>query len=370
MNQTIHPDITALLSIMTEDEISPLWAASDGMVRPHPLCELLANSEDPPPISLATIRSLRLASKSEPLWMKRLRARLLDAADFTNAGAALGEIRAYGAMTFAGLKPKPIDQGDNPDFRVEVGEKAIIVEVHTKQMDYTQQAKLGAWLDARKHSVPPPGVSVETSPSIAPFGEPDRSKPGDTVVANMISRLAGIKAREHQLHEGLANVLWLDLCSSPLGMLIDTGHALPFMSRMGRISSGALWYAAYGRRGLPIIEGRAHAHHVVVPMGHDGKFVGRSTKISGLIASCIDGFVLLRESEPHRRIASRVSQRPTYTYGLQVRTVGVRVGRRCRNRPTHFGGARVGTSSYRPNSQAAPFSISGLLRFTDTHPVA
>lgn len=283
---------------MTEDEISPLWAASDGMVRPHPLCELLANSEDPPPISLATIRSLRLASKSEPLWMKRLRARLLDAADFTNAGAALGEIRAYGAMTFAGLKPKPIDQGDNPDFRVEVGEKAIIVEVHTKQMDYTQQAKLGAWLDARKHSVPPPGVSVETSPSIAPFGEPDRSKPGDTVVANMISRLAGIKAREHQLHEGLANVLWLDLCSSPLGMLIDTGHALPFMSRMGRISSGALWYAAYGRRGLPIIEGRAHAHHVVVPMGHDGKFVGRSTKISGLIASCIDGFVLLENPSP------------------------------------------------------------------------
>ena len=152
----------------------------------------------------------------------------------------------YGALAKAGLLPKAITEQANPDFKIELAGQTIIVEVHTRQMDNAARAKLGVWAKEVSAMVPPPGVSVHFSPSIAPFGEPDPSKPGDTVITNMISRLTAIKACEHQLQDDGPNVLWLDLHSGPTSTLIDTSHALPFASRAGRISSGALWFAMYG----------------------------------------------------------------------------------------------------------------------------
>ena len=93
-------------------------------------------------------------------------------------------------------------------------------------------------------------------------------------------------------------MLWLDLCSGPNSMLVDTSHALPFASRAGPIVSGALWAAVYGTCGLPIIEARAHGRHVIVPMGHNGKFRDSRTKLSGVIAACSDGVVLLEHPNP------------------------------------------------------------------------
>ena len=292
-----HPDIIAFLTIFPEDEISSLWAASSGP-RMHPLCELIGDMANPSPLALETIRAIRLVSQNDPAWMNHLRARLLNAANFTDSAATLGEIRAYGTLAMAGLKPKAINEDANPDFRIELGGQTIIVEVHTRQMDIAAQARIDAWANETRAATPPPGVSVQFSPSIAPFGEPDPRKPGDTVIANMISRIAAVKEREHQFQDGLANVLWLDLRSGPGSMLVDTNHALPFASRAGRVSSGALWSAAYGTRGMSIVEGPSHGRHVIVPMGHDGKFCGKPTKLSGIIAACNDGFVLLEHPSP------------------------------------------------------------------------
>jgi len=299
MGQTTqwHPDIIALFAIIPEHAISSLWAVSKGLRR-HPLCELIGDPEEPSRLALETIRSMRLLNQNDPAWMSRLRTRLLDAGNFADAAAALGEIRAYGALAMAGLCPQAIGQPANPDLKVDIDGQTIIVEVHTRQMDNAAQEKLDAWANEEKAAAPPPGVSVRFSPPIAPFGEPDPQKRGDTVIANMISRIAAVKEREHQFQDGLANVLWLDLRSGPVSMLVDTSHALPFASRHGCISSGALWSAVYGTCGLPIVEGPSYGRHVIVPMGHNGKFRGRLTKLSGIIAACGDGAVLLEHPRP------------------------------------------------------------------------
>jgi hypothetical protein len=135
VSQTAHldPDIVAFSAIIPEEKLSPLWAASDGLRR-HPLCELLGDTADPSALARATIQAMRLVSNNDPTWMDSLRKRLLDPTDFTNAAAALGEIRAYGTLALAGLNPKAIDRGANPDFQIELGGQTIIVEVHTKQI--------------------------------------------------------------------------------------------------------------------------------------------------------------------------------------------------------------------------------------------
>jgi hypothetical protein len=298
MSQTMsrHPDFASLFAIIPETSILPLWALSDGVQR-HPLCELIGDLVDPAPLVRETIRAMRLVNQNEPAWMNTLRSRLTSS-DFTSAAGALGEIRGYGTLAEAGLFPKPLGQHTNPDFKVELAGDTIIVEVHTRQMDKAEREKLDAWAKVARAEVPNASVSVQFSPSISPFGEPDPGKPGDTVIANMISRITAIKAREHQLQAGGANVLWLDLRSGPTSMLINTSHALPFLSQAGRISTGALWAAMYGTRGLPLVEGRSHGRHVIVPMGHDGKFRGNPTKLSGVIAACCDGVVLLEHPNP------------------------------------------------------------------------
>lgn len=298
MSQTTqwHPDISALFAIIPEHAISPLWAVSNGL-RMHPVCELIGEPEEPSGLARETIRSMRLVNQNDPAWMNRLRTRLLDAANFADAAAALGEIRAYGALAMAGLRPHAIGQPANPDLRVDIDGQTIIVEVHTRQMDNAAQEKLDAWANEVRAAAPSPGVSVRVSPPIRPFGEPDPQKRGDTVIANMISRIAAVKGREHQFQDGLANVLWLDLISGQISM-IGTNDALPFSSRGGRISSGVLWSAMYGTCGLPIVEGPSPSRHVIVPMGHNGKFRGKPTKLSGIIAACGDGVVLLEHPRP------------------------------------------------------------------------
>ena len=182
------PVITALLAIIPESAISPLWTMSDGFNR-HPLCELIGNMANPSPIARATIHAMRLVNQNEPEWMKALRNRILSN-EFTTAAAALGEIRAYGTLVMAKLNPKPISQKGNPDFKLELDQQTIIVEVHTRQMDDAERAKLAAWANAAEAVAPCPGVSVYSSPSIPPFGEPDPAKPSDTVIGSRLKNIS------------------------------------------------------------------------------------------------------------------------------------------------------------------------------------
>jgi len=70
---------------------------------------------------------------------------------------------------------------------------------------------------------------------------------GDSVLTNVISKIAGIKEREHHADDRRPFVLWIDLQSEG-ALVFDYSHQLqPLMSWNGTVASGGYWHALYGR---------------------------------------------------------------------------------------------------------------------------
>ena len=126
--------------------------------------------------------------------------------------------------------------------------------------------------------------------AIAPFGAPDRRKKGDSILTNVISRIAAIKEREHQA----ARSPTLCLVGRPSERdvtTLDYSHQLqPLMSWNGEVQSGGYWHALYGRRGDTILESGGGRIRTNV-MQHEGRYYqkmkehGGPTRISGFVSS-------------------------------------------------------------------------------------
>jgi hypothetical protein len=269
------------LEIFKEEEIH-------GLPSRHPL-RTVALSLKPNQVCTNTQLAVRMIASRNPGWLEGQKHRLLDITDWTNASSALGEVRAYGSLleTWMNVAPGPTLVGSNvsPEFEVDGGDGTVIVEVHTRQLNGQEARKFAEHLRAlesahaerhrqsitegRKGPVITSRV-VETFP----FGAPDPTKPGDSVQANAISKIASIKPNEHQSDPSKPFVLWLDLQDETVWPIpLDETHFSPLYSgaRDGGVGAGTFWFALYGKRGDPLPETLGHSYRSK-PMGHDGRF--------------------------------------------------------------------------------------------------
>jgi hypothetical protein len=128
------------LGVVTPTEIAELRKSARGGLR-HPVAAL-ADGNGVGPTAKNTEESARRLLQKNRNWLPGLRPRLLDTSDFTDSSSALGEIRAYDALleTALAINPGSSVTGKNvvPEFEVDAGDGAVIVEVHSRQLDGAQ----------------------------------------------------------------------------------------------------------------------------------------------------------------------------------------------------------------------------------------
>ena len=231
-------------------------------------------------------------------WLKAKAAKLLDQKDVNNASAAIAEIRAFGGLIEADFDVQPLPETDEttPDFIAKTAHQAVAVEVAAKLQDHRQDDLQGMIHDAMRGDGPVPegvghsvhgrrGGSIQMFVSAhQPGGSPDPSKPDDSVQANLISRVCGIKGKEHQIPEDMAAVLVVDFNDfgnslTPFTLIDQTA---PAIAGSDGFTSGALWYAFFGWKGAPVLERDER-----VKMGHDGRFRIRGDRKSRLSAALL-----------------------------------------------------------------------------------
>lgn len=230
-------------------------------------------------------------------WLNMCKKPLLDFEDTSSASSVLAEIRAYGGLLGAGFTVRPIPRtmAPTPDYRVDAGDGEVIVEVFSKHQNKEEDKLLDV---VHSQTAPlPPGVErntriigdkkmVSTVVCITPGGKPDPSKPGDSVQANVISRLCGVKTQERQIPADKPAILVLDLAhfgGAHMSEFVTGEDACPIISGHYGIVSGPIWYAFYGWKGAPIFEMRRK-----VQMGHDGRFrlLGdKESRLSGVLVT-------------------------------------------------------------------------------------
>jgi hypothetical protein len=327
--------------IFDSEEIAKLQALYNTHKRVHPLIWVALHpgtGQYPDQIAINTATALGYTLAALPEWTTSLKKRLSDAKDWTSAESALAEIRACGGLLEAGFTVRPGQpnrQGGRPEFVVEANGGAATVEVWTRNLSTKEQKRVSRELgDPAVENVAmlPDGDewgTVSTGSSyVAPFGPPDRAKPGDSVLTNVIQKIAGIKEREHQADDNRPFVLWIDLQNqNSLGGFDYAHELLPLKSGIrGGVESGGYWHALYGKKGdiLLEIQGSDVAANVLL---HDGRFNqvmqhGGRTRISGVILSSPTVTVMMENPCPRFRIAksfrNRLVSLPHFDISLSV----------------------------------------------------
>lgn len=269
--------------LITEAEIERLRALHAHHGRVHPLVSVALHPgrpQNPGQIAINTCIALRSVLDRFPDWVQSLRPRLLDENDWSSAESAIAEIRACGDLLRAGfpveLGGKNAASGAKAEFHVTIDNSVTIVEVWNRNLGKTQTA---------------------TTASGTPFGQPNPDKEGDSVLTNVIQRVAAIKEREHQANERNPFVVWADLQSVETMRFDFKEHLLPLMSWNGALESGGYWHALYGRKGDVVAEmgsGQTRINH----MRHDGRYSqtmkhGGPTRISVFIFSSPEATAML-----------------------------------------------------------------------------
>ncbi len=260
--------------------------------RSHPVRELLQQSPSGGPRLFDTTQALRAVLAKNPRWLRQQRSRLSNVKDYAEPASALAEVRAYGYLLQAGFGVTPIPRGQRatPDFVASTpGGDRIEVEVYTRQLEEGEARGLADF-----HAKPPPqqiptsGVLLREH-STAPFGRPHA---GETMTEQGISKLAQIKADASQFSGTVPGVLWVDGQDEELCLFPWREAAAPLTADYAGFHSGELWYACYGKKGLPIFErfwpaalgpeGAFNAGYV--KMRHDGRFAAPS-RLSCLVVA-------------------------------------------------------------------------------------
>jgi hypothetical protein len=219
-----------------------------------------------------------------PEWIKNFKKRLMDSSDYTNSSSALGELRALGNLLDSGLEVTPIPTDNDkatPEFLCNYEGFSFIIEVHSKQMSGEETKQLREFYESSFK----PGQPSIRELVVTPFGK--IKKEGDSIVLNAISKICGIKNREHQLTTKLPSVMWLDFQDECWDIVFKPESLLPLRSFRGELVSGEIWYAIYGWKGAPVFEGHTLEKRIAngpLKMGHPGRF-RQKTALCAVITS-------------------------------------------------------------------------------------
>lgn len=214
--------------------------------------------------------------------------------DVAAYNSVLGELRAYAdLLRIPGYSVSSKGRGrKGPDFTLTNMNDghAIKVEVfsYPPRPDYVM--KIGA--PTKQYFTDPQlGLcSMITQVSVQdPFGFPDLNKPGDSTTANVISRICARKGGEAQLEPGEDSMLFVDLQTVPISTSMMEQVAPVLHGNGDEVTSGAIWYAFYGKKGYPIFEG-ANPYNWrnvnCVRMQHNGHFCNdKPSKANAVLVS-------------------------------------------------------------------------------------
>jgi hypothetical protein len=295
--------------LLSEGEIQTLRALYDQHRRVHPLVSVALHPgkwQYPDQVSVNTTLALRRVLDTFPTWARNLRSRLLDQKDWTNAESALAEIRACGALLEAGfpvqLGGKNAETGARAEFHISIEGEETVVEVWTRNLSKEDLNRIEAEKAASLSTHQATGAKITTSvASVAPFGHAEPNKAGDSILTNVIQRVAAIKEREHQAHDRRPFVLWVDLQSERMHFDFSD-HLQPVMTWNGALESGGYWHALYGRKGDVLLEMQGGRTRTNV-MQHDGRYYqtmkhGGHTRISAFVFSSSKTTAIMENPEP------------------------------------------------------------------------
>jgi hypothetical protein len=277
---------------------------------------------------LAAERGIRRLPNAPPWWIEDLRTRLSDANN--DADSVIGELRALGTLFYAfadSVEPVRVGAKPTADFNaIARDNSAIAIDVFTRGLDAQQKEALAQFFASQ----PKPKASERISfaeHSFMPYGAPrtdpttGRALPGDTVTANVVQRICGIKQKETQFEEGRVNLIYIDLQRGDglAGISIDS--TFPLISHQSAITTGELFAAFYGRKGIPIYENRPLDYGAcsanMTPMAHDGRF-RQETKLSGVIVACKDGVALLENPWARTPLSSTARNQLIECFGARI----------------------------------------------------
>ncbi len=212
----------------------------------HPLlCLILGNDDRTRDVAQRTDKCLENVHRTNPNWLNRRVDTILRDPDFNNVSAALGEIRAYGELIWVWDRKISTPQS-GADFCLKLPDCVVEIEVHTPQHRTERHDRI---IEEHQSS-----NVMTTMTELFPFGWPERCNI-DTVQGEAVSRLAQVKDCEYQFTKENISVLWLDLQDPKLWPLdFSTAQLLPVSCFGENLTSGALWNALYGERGLEVYD--------------------------------------------------------------------------------------------------------------------
>ena len=325
----MHKGLSHFRGLFSEDEIERVCQAPFYAGNRHPTWyPLRLDQANLQAIDYCLNRSVvEIQQSGHETWLRKQVQRLLDLDDYSNATAALAEIRAFGALIEAGLSVAPVSlqKGfSTSDFHIDIDELIIEVEVAAKHQDHDQDQLEEAIYSAigKKEKNFPEGVEHSAyttghanvqmvASEHHPGGVPDPNKPNDSVQTNLISRVCGIKGSEEQFSDGGPSILVIDFTAfggrEGARLLFGTSEqAAPIISGHQGLTSGALWYAMYGWKGAPVLE-ESSARHVQMP--HDGRFRltgSQKSKLSAVLLVLPCTVVLFENPWPIHRLPDKV----------------------------------------------------------------
>ncbi len=307
--------------IITVDQIKHLRA----LRKPHgahPLVGVAIHPGDgqtPKQRTLNTATALKHVLRENPDWVQRLMPRLLDEGSWSEADSALGELRAHGGLIEAGFTVTPGTKdasgqhgNTEPEFFVSFEGQEVVVEVWTRTGDKDDPARIAqeheASLRVQELSN---GMTLSSSAAHhVPFGMPKAGKAGDSVLTNVISRVAAVKQQEHQARTGKPFIVWLDLQGETLDF--DNSSQLdPLSSFNGELYSGGYWYGFYGRKGDTLFEGDRFRRVGSSYMLHEGRFHatskdGQPTKAAAFVLSSPEATAVFEHPDAENPLSAGV----------------------------------------------------------------
>lgn len=256
------------------------WPAAKDLTWPsdrfHPLAYLLRSTSDAAKQTAPrTDRAIGAVMDADPNWALAKVKVILSDHDHANVTATLGEFRAYADLL--GVWHTTVKAASTgSDFIIDRGDYVARVEVFTPQ-PITELERSSETLATKR-------VKMRTVAEF-PFGRPKR--PIDTVEGEAVSKFARAKEQEHQIDEASVGILWLDL-EAPEQWVFDLGsaEALPLSVFAGVVTSGPLWTAWYGSKGMPVYDDLSVCAYPtkVYRLEYDGRF-RKGSKLSFVVAS-------------------------------------------------------------------------------------
>ena len=171
------------------------------------------------------------------------------------------------------------------------------------------------------------GAIITTSvTSVAPFGHPEPNKAGDSILANVIQRIAAVKEPEHQAHDQRPFVLWVDLQSKETMRFDHSDHLQSVMNCNGALESGGYWHALYGRKGDVLFEMQGGTTRTNI-LQHDGRYYktmkhGGHTRVSAFVFSSPKTTAIMENPEAPFPLSTAFRRRlfnlPHFEIGLSL----------------------------------------------------